>query len=59
MGEQERYEGHGNLDLTLVECRLLAATGFEHWGSHGWIRDDENGDTCYDDKWAMREALGK
>ena len=57
----ERYEDHGNLDLTEVERALLRAKGFESWGRHGWVRfiedGSEQGGTCYDDKWAMREAL--
>lgn len=55
----DRYSSHGNLDLTPVERRLLRLAGFEPWGNHGWIRDDENGGTCYDDRWAMREAMAR
>lgn len=56
---EDRFEGHGDLDLTEVERALLRSTGFSPWGKGGWIRDDENGGTCYDDKWAMREAMSR
>lgn len=36
---------------------LLRAAGFEPWGHGGWIRDDEGGGTCYDDMWALSEAI--
>jgi hypothetical protein len=58
---RERYQGHGDLDLTAAERALLRQLGFETWGHGGWVRfaDDgsELGGTCYDDKWAMSEAL--
>ena len=57
----ERYEGHGDLELTEVERKLLRAQNFEPWGRHGWVRftedGQEQGGTCYDDKWAMQVAL--
>lgn len=54
-----RYRDHGDLELTKEERRLLRSQGFEPWGNHGWVLfgKGEFGGTCYDDKWAMRDAL--
>lgn len=54
-----RYQGNGDLDLTKAERGFLRAAGYEPWGKGGWIRDDENGDTCYDNKWAMQDAFSR
>lgn len=54
---RDRYEGHGDLDLLGVELAVLKLTGFTRWGKGGWVRDEEGAGTCYDDRWAMREAL--
>lgn len=59
--DQERYQGHGDLDLDDEERALLRECHFEPWGRGGWVRfapdGSEQGGTCYDDKWAMSEAL--
>lgn len=54
-----RYEGEGDLKLTEAEKALLRANGFEPWGEGGWVRfaEGEFGGTCYDNRWAMQEAL--
>lgn len=56
-----RYDGHGDLELSATERALLREHGFEPWGAHGWVRfaedGSEQGGTCYDDRWAMAEAL--
>jgi hypothetical protein len=56
-----RYDGHGDLELTKAERDLLRSQGFEPWGNHAWVLfaedGSEQGGTCYDDRWAMREAL--
>lgn len=41
--------------IKAIDATLLRS-GFERWGKDGWIRDDENGGTCYDTAWALERA---
>jgi hypothetical protein len=56
--EKREARVHGDLLLLDKPCRkLIRSLGFEPWGNGGWVRDDEGGDTCYDDIWALRHAV--
>lgn len=46
-----------NNDLSEVERQLLKLAGFYPWGGGHWCAEHDQGETCYDDKWAVEEAL--
>lgn len=55
------YGGAGpnpvTVSMTPNERKLLAHMEFYRWGGGHWCSERDFGDTCYDDKWAVEQAL--